>query len=252
MRYRSGLRAVNRRFPGIGDRFRLQVENPRSVMCWDARTDSPVLLIAFGGIAGKLGIPPFEFLSLTTDLGSQRLFVRDLEQSWYHRGLPGLGATIEEMGDSLEAEVRVRGIARVITAGVSAGGYAALLFGAMIGAERVLAFGPQTTVDLGQLAEIPDHRWDDRLTAIEASSGLHRHWVDLRKALPEARKADTSYELYFDRNFAPDRGHAERLVGLEGVTLRPMSGGEHKLAIQMREDGSLATALRVALEGGPT
>jgi hypothetical protein len=42
------------------------------------RRRSGTLLIAFGGMRGELGMPPFEFFGVTREMRTKLLFVRDL------------------------------------------------------------------------------------------------------------------------------------------------------------------------------
>ena len=123
--------------------------------------DSDVLLVAFGGLNRQIGIPPFEFMRLTGETPVKKLFVRDPRQAWYHRGLPGYSDTLEETATVL-AE-RTRGAARTVVTGNSAGGYAALLFGELLGADAIVCFAPQTTLRMAALHELGDRRWDDHL-----------------------------------------------------------------------------------------
>lgn len=212
------------------------------------QSDSSTLLLAFGGMKGKLDIPPFEFFGLTGEMPIKRLFVRDLEQAWYHRGVRRHGATIPQVAADLERLLGNHRIERLVVVGTSAGGYAALLFGSLLGADRVLCFGPQTSIDLDVLGAMDDHRWDERIGELRSAGDLDSAWTDLRSALPKARVAETRYELFFDDSYLPDRLHAERLDGIEGVQLRPVAGGEHEVARQMRKTGELERVLRGALD----
>jgi hypothetical protein len=135
-------------------------------------------------------------------------------------------------------------------AGSSAGGYAALLFGTLLGADTVLCFAAQTVLDVEVLAEMDDHRWDEPLRALLAQDGLDARWLDLSRTLP-ALAADTRYELYFDDSFAPDRLHSERMAALPGVTMHRLDGGAHGIARGMRESGQLERVLRGALVAAP-
>jgi dienelactone hydrolase len=246
-RYRLMLIAVNRRFPFIGDSFRLGLEDKKAAVCADMKPSSNALLLAFGGMAGRLGIPPFEFLSMTGDLEVKRLFVRDLRQSWYHRGIPGYGSTLEEVAESLEGLIAEQDVDRLVVTGVSAGGYAALLFGCLLGADSVVALVPQGTIDADTFAKIGDPRQHDRLDQVTAEGALDPKWTDLRTALPRERRADTKYMLFFDQDYQPDRVQAEHLAGLEGVELHPVPGGAHKVASKMRATGELERILRSEL-----
>jgi pimeloyl-ACP methyl ester carboxylesterase len=230
--------------------FRRAVDDPAVPLSLDMGRDSHTLLIAFGGMRGQIGMPPFEFFKATGGIPVKRLFVRDLRQAWYHRGIPDVGATVTEVAEALERLIAHHDVDRTVVAGNSAGGYAALLFGTLLGVDTALCFAPQTVLDLDTLATMDDHRWDDQIRELVAAGALETRWADLRHALPQARRADTSYEIYYDDSFEVDRVHAERMTELEGVRLQRLQGGAHGIARDMRETGELERVLRRAL-GAP-
>ncbi len=214
----------------------------------DMDVDSRTLLVAFGGMRGRIGMPPFEFLSLTGTIPVKRLFVRDLRQAWYHRGMPGYGSTLLDVAESLKELLARHEVERLVVAGNSSGGYAALVFGTLLGAETVLCFAPQTILDLDVLAAMDDHRWDEPLIELTAARELDSRWVDLRSALPVARHANTRYNVYFDESLSADRLHAERLGQIEGLRLYRFAGGGHYLIRRLRDAGALERLLRSALD----
>jgi hypothetical protein len=218
--------------------------------------DSRTLLITVGGLWGgsgalnataEMGMPPFELFKATATSPCKRLFVRDLRQSWYHKGLPGHGKNLLGVAETLRERIADHDIDRLVVAGNSAGGYGALVFGTLLGADVVLGFGAQTVLNLDVLGEFDDHRYDERLGELFSAGALDPAWTDLRTALAPARVADTRYRLYFDNTFAPDRLHAERLRELEGVRLYRLGRGGHSIARAMRETGALERVLHAAL-----
>jgi pimeloyl-ACP methyl ester carboxylesterase len=213
----------------------------------DMESDARTLLLAFGGLNRQIGMPPFEFFSLTRDIPVKRLFVRDPRQAWYHCGMPQHGASLMSVADSLRGLIARHDVERLVVVGNSAGGYAALVFGTLLGAETVLCFAPQTVLDLKVLAAAGDHRWDDNLRPHARTGALDPHWIDLQRALPGARRADTRYEIYFDDSSLLERWHAERLLGIEGVRLYRFGHGDHDLVRMLRETGALERILRRAL-----
>jgi acetyl esterase/lipase len=210
------------------------------------RSRSRTMLIAFGGIHLRSGVPPHEFSALTGRTGVKRLYVRDLRQAWYHRGMPGHGDRLMDVAAALREVVARRHVERLVVVGNSAGGYAALVFGTLLSADVVLAFSPQTTLDLESLAQMDDHRWDERLQPLQDAAAFDRDWLDLARALPRARRADTRYEVFFDDTHL-DRVHGERLEGLENVRLFRFGGGQHELARALRDSGALARVLERAI-----
>lgn len=210
-------------------------------------SDSRTLLLAFGGLVGQIGIPPFEFFSLTAQMPIKRLFVRDLHQAWYQRGIPGHGSSLAQTAESLQRLLARHEIDRLVVAGCSAGGYAALVFGTLLGASEVLCFAPQTVLDLDILAAMGDHRWDRRLGEHTAAGVVDRRFTDLRRSLRKLRCADTGYRIYFDDSAHTDRLHAERLADLDGVRLHRFGRGSHNIARSLRDAGALEHVLHRAL-----
>jgi len=232
--------------------FRRGLEDPAVALSLDLDRESTSLLIAFGGIQGGLEIPPFEFFNATGGFPIKRLFVRDLAQAWYHHGARGHGSNIPELADSLRALLAPYEVDRLVVTGTSMGGYAAILFGSLLGADTAIAFAPQTVLERGVLDEIGDHRWDKDLARVAARGGLDPRWTDLRRVLPEVRVADTLYEVRYDPLLRLDREHCERIEGLPGVRLLPREGGGHSIARDMRDRGELEPLLRGALEQAPS
>jgi pimeloyl-ACP methyl ester carboxylesterase len=254
LRYR--LARTKRR---LGSSFQRELEDPEVPLSLDMGAKSGTLLVAFGGMHGEVGMPPFEFFGVTGGMPVKRLFVRDLRQAWYHKGIEGHGKGIVEAAESLKALISEHGVQRLVVTGSSAGGYAALAFGTLLRADTVLAFGPQTVIDPTTIAAIGDHRWDEPLGELETAGVLDPAWTDLREALRRERGTDpgTRYEVYFSHvntrpntGYGRDRKHAERLRGLEGVRLYRFGSGGHMIARRLREAGVLDGILRRALLPG--
>ncbi|MFI4977186.1 MAG: alpha/beta fold hydrolase [Solirubrobacterales bacterium] len=233
-------RRLRRRFPNLLDEADVSV---RLDMDSDVRT----LLLAVGGMNLEERELVFEFLSATEEFPVKRLFVRDPRQAWYHCGMPQHGWTLASVVDSLRELIARHDVDRLVVVGSSSGGYAALVFGTLLGADTVLCFAPQTVLDLEILAGMDDHRWDPALGPLRRANRLDPRWTDLQRALPEARCADTRYQVYFDDSLRVDRLHAERLLGVEGVRLYRFGRGGHRLVRMLRDSGALERILTRAL-----
>jgi hypothetical protein len=213
----------------------------------DMDSPSKTLLIAFGGLDMRIGMPPFEFFALTDGLPVKRLFLRDTRHAWYHRGVPQHGDSLTATADALGELIATLDVERLVTAGASAGGYAALAFGTLLGADTALSFSPQTTLERSDLKRFGDKRWNDHLRPLRRQKELDRNWTDLRVAMPRARCADTRYEVFVDESLRVDRLHVERLLGLEGVHVYRFGGGNHGLVRMLRDNGALQLILGRAL-----
>jgi predicted esterase YcpF (UPF0227 family) len=106
------------------------------------------LIISFGGMALLFGgIPPFEFLtylSSTYKNDCDLVFYIDSRQCWYHKGIEHITTGIDETAAYLDELIKRGNYDKVIFMGVSAGGYASILFGSLCHVNHVLAFIPQT------------------------------------------------------------------------------------------------------------
>lgn len=228
--------------------YRRAVRGEGVAVSLDTEIDSRTLLLTFGGMKSTAGLVAFEFVALTADMPVKKMFVRDPRQSWYHRGMPSHGSTLESISELLQKIVAEQDVDRLVTVGSSAGGYAALAFGALLGADRVLAFGPQTTLDREVLAAMNDHRWDYLLDPLWTKGALEERWTDLRTALPGALSGKTRCGVFFDETVSTDRLHGERLAGIDGVRLYRFGRGGHTLSRHLRDCGALDRLLREALD----
>ena len=70
----------------------------------------------------------------------KHIFFRDIYKQWYLKGINNNIDTPEKLTSWLKDETKGY---KVITIGSSAGGYAAMLYGSLLMAERILAFNPQ-------------------------------------------------------------------------------------------------------------
>jgi hypothetical protein len=204
-----------------------------------------VLLVAFSGHWGQLAVPVFEFASAIAGLPAGRLLLREPHHAWYHRGLPEAGPDIDAVHGLLARHIEAVQPRAIVTLGASAGGYAALLFGALLGADEVHAFAPQTTLRRWQRLWMRDRRWPKDFRRLYAGGGT-RALFDLRDVLASA-DARTTFHVHYCRHERLDVLHAERLGDLPNVVLHSYSGGAHKLANWLYKRGDLLRILEHAV-----
>jgi hypothetical protein len=110
--------------------------------------NSETLVVCFGGMALKFGyIPPFEFLNHLTTIyhdSIDMMFFIDKHLAWYHKGIDGLTTNIKETVEHLDNIIKKGNYKKVIFMGVSAGGYAAILFGSLCKVNYVVTFIART------------------------------------------------------------------------------------------------------------
>jgi hypothetical protein len=233
-----------------GADFETRVDDPSVGVAADYSATSTTMLIAFAGMRLQMGMPPFEFFSLTQGLPVKRLFVRDPEHVWYHRGVPGYGRSIDELAARLREQIDQQDVDRVVVAGNSAGGYAALLFGTLLEADVVLSFSPKTFLISDDLHAIGDHRRDVNLDRLASTGGPDPRYADLGTALPALDNGKTRYELHYGSSMKLDEHHAKRVAHTPRLTLHPYPHDRHDLIRLLRGNGELSRLLISALETG--
>jgi pimeloyl-ACP methyl ester carboxylesterase len=196
--------------------------------------ESDTAIVAFSNKLLRPGRFHFENL-LETFPNASRLLIRDPGESWYNGGLPGIGETVEEIAAWTKRELDALDARRVVTIGTSMGGYAAILFGCMISAERVVAIAPQTLLD-------------QRLPAFAPPTHLQVQAPDLLPVVSEAPQ--TRVDVVVGRDSLLDAFHAHRIAGAGSVRLLgvPLSG--HYMAKKLNREGRLGALIAELCEGG--
>lgn len=204
-------------------------------------------LVAFGGIKGGLGVAPYEFFRVTEGVAARRMFVRDLDQAWYLRGIHGLGTDVTSAARALGDEV-ARGVPRrVVTVGNSAGGFGAILFGTLMGVDEIHAFSPQTAIDRRHRIAWLDVRWARQMWTVRRTGRLDPGFLDLRVLL-ERTAGHPPIHVHYCGTHGRDARHAEHLGDLDGVTPHRYPGGGHRLVADLRDRGELTSILAASLE----
>jgi pimeloyl-ACP methyl ester carboxylesterase len=203
---------------------------------------SKKLYFIFGGIYAGLGIPPFEFYEASRILEENRIFFRDFSQSWYQNGLPGIGRDYRAIGDYIAAKIEAQQPEEIFFVGNSMGGFAALLFAALSGQGRAIAFAPMTFISPWKRILHGDKRRRPQIRNTYRSSWWKRHVWDLKGWLTGERSRLRA-DIYVSRAFRLDCVHARELAHLPRVRIHTFDEGGHQLVKQLRDDGRLEQIL---------
>ncbi|MEL7357712.1 MAG: hypothetical protein AAFN40_14220 [Cyanobacteria bacterium J06560_6] len=206
----------------------------------DYSVNSDILIIAFGGMAGNLIIPPFEFFKITSDIPTKKLYLRDFEQVWYHSGVVGYADSVETLKEFLLSEIVRSGSTKVIIIGNSLGGYAALLFGFLLQANRVLSFSPQTFLGRSRRLLYGDTRFKPHINNLYLRG--NQKFFNLKPFLKE-RSVRTEFNIFYSEFDRQDSVHAKRLRKCERVNIHGFRIGGHGLVKHLRDDGRLKEIL---------
>ena len=181
--------------------------------------DSNTLIVSFAGKAKLFGgIQVFEFQNFFEKYFNNvsRNFYIDRYTDSYHKGISGVSTNIDETVIHLKNEIK--DYQNVVFLGVSAGGYAAILFGSLLNITTVIAFIPQT-IRVGHSENI-DEKYRDISIYINDK---------------------TKYYIYGDSSISDVNdchhiSHCERISHHSNVFITRKNGVNLK---KMRDDGEL-------------
>lgn len=214
--------------------YRLELEVPSSV-----------LLCTFAGVWLRDATPGFQFVHITSDLSVKRAFFTDIDQLLYQKGVRGLGNSVVEVADALRGIHEKSGAERVIYTGNSMGGFAAILFGVLAGADDVQVFSPQTELRTPSASRFPENV--ERALACTANPYLSLPTLIDETPVDQCPHITIHYSGFNLR----DHRHANTLAGRPRVQVHRYPIMSHSLASALRDTGLLSTILREACNNIP-
>jgi hypothetical protein len=187
---------------------------------------SEILIISFTSQGKTIrDVQSYDFFNFLENKFSyaSRYFYLDIHRSCYHKGIQDKSTNISETVEYLKHKVKK--YKQVIFIGLSSGGYAALLYGSLVGVSHVIAFFPQT---------------------ILRSPNINEQYRDISKYINDT----TNYHLYGDlsKTNAIDChhiSHCERIAHHANVYLTKKTYINLKY---MRDKGELYTILNNIIE----
>lgn len=211
----------------------------------DLEVPSSVLLCTFAGVWLQDATPGFQFVHVTSDLSVRRAFFTDIDQLLYQKGVRGLGDSVVEVADALRGIHAESGAERVVYTGNSMGGFAAILFGVLAGADDVQVFSPQTDLQNPSASRYPENV--ERALASTATPYLSLPTLIDETPVDECPQITIHYSAFNLR----DHRHANALAGRPRVQIHRYPIMSHSLASALRDTGLLSTILREACDNVP-
>ena len=200
------------------------------------------LYLVFGGMASMIGVPPFEFYKTARIIDDSRIFFRDISQSWYQCGLPGMAKDVYELADFIREKIRQLNPAKVYYIGNSMGGFAAILFSALIGHGSAITFSPQTFLSFTERLAHSDARWYWKILRMYYHTVFRRHIYNLRDVLIN-NDNDFEINIHVSMSDHLDMKHAMALHGFRQVKVHHYAVGGHDLVKYLRNTGTLAAMM---------
>ena len=205
-------------------------------------TGSTTLLITFAGISGALGLYPFEFFKITKGFNVDKIFIRDLNQSWYHKGLTNSTKDIKGTASYLKKIIKKHKYKKVVCLGNSMGGYAAMVIGHLIKADTILSFSPQTFLDNKNRLKYNDNRWQEQIDNLPTN--LDKKYLDIYKLYAKKQNKNSTIKIFYSSDERIDVEHVKRLEDFDSVELFSYEDGGHQLVQHLRANGELYRVLR--------
>ncbi|MBS0321453.1 MAG: hypothetical protein JSR18_12995 [Proteobacteria bacterium] len=208
--------------------------------------DPATAIVAFTGMAGRLGVAAFDFLVIADLMQCSRVMLHDTSQTLYLGGLPPLARDPEALAALLRDALARLAPARTIFIGNSGGSHAALLYGHLLGADVVHALAPFPNLDPAVIRATRDARAArhpaviERLAALPPAPGRH---FDLRPLLAR-HNGRTRFNVHFCANAEHELRRAMHLDGLPGVELHGYPCDSHGVATWLVRQRRLVELLR--------
>lgn len=208
------LRALDLETPEARNRP-AQEDGPGEVGFWSAPADSRTTVVAFAGKGKRLGVSMYFMRSLLQQHDVNVIFLFDWKDACFLGGVSGLGESVEETAAGIRRLCAEMGTRRLICLGQSLGGYAAIRYGAELGADAVMAFSPVILPVLeGEIFERIRAATHDDLTPAD---------VDLRPLLGGRKRTPLTWIIFGEESLV-DLQSAEYLAGLPRVIPYPVPG----------------------------
>jgi len=204
-----------------------QVENATEDVLVDRVIPGEILVIAFGFVSWE-SRPAFDFYGRLKKLEEisgrhiNKILVRDSGNAWYHRKIDGLGDHPDETVESLRELVRTIAPGKVITIGQSMGAYAAIMYGLLLDAQQIIAFGPLSFLDVEQAQLYHERRWLAMMRDLEQTPPPSGYY-DLAALYRDRATAQTDMHIIFGTR--PDQPKSTESVNLDAMHAHRLAAG---------------------------
>ena len=201
--------------------------------------EHPTCVVSFAsmgesGIPG--GVPRFEWCATLDAIGCGQVRLRDPAWNWYRAGVAGIRGVpaLADFINSLHARYD-----RVVTLGLSMGGYGALLYGMLAPVDLIIALSPQTNLD----PDGEDERWREHW---QIAKRCRLPWQDLQ-SIGCVDRVEEGIHIFvglggLERHALMDLQYGHRIerakiVGLHGVAHADVGRA-------LRDDGTIEALIR--------
>lgn len=186
----------------------------------------------------------YAFLNVMSPVAAEKLFLVDPFEALYTKGIPGVGNDFWEISRYIKEVRDRRKSSRVLTIGHSAGGFAALVTGAILGADLIHVFNPPTSLASEKLFR--DKRLFRRSQIV---GGRNREVSDLAEFLSVHMPRTTCAFVHYSALNSIDRKRSLLLDDLPNIHLVKYPFWEHNLARYLARSGAITQILQNSVHG---
>lgn len=158
----------------------------------------------------------YEFRNITNSKKIEKqfgkiIYVRDVWKAWYVRGINAREDTIDKLIARLKDLTEEE---RVITAGISSGGYMSVIAGIKLNAEKILCFSGQFYLDVSKRSLLKEYEEDEERSK-------YYDLIDL------IRKTDVPIIYFYPMKYNGDIKQADKVKEFHNVVMIAFDYAEH-------------------------
>lgn len=209
--------------------------------------DSDKLLVSFGGIRNGIGMPVFEFYKSLKGIECDKIFIKDVNQAWYHKGINDEIKNIPDLQAYLSYLIDYKAYKKVVFVGNSMGAYGAILFGSLLNVDNIIAFSPQTFIGKWKRLFYGDKRWKKQIKKVHEGNLNQRKYYDLKMFLKK-KKFTSNITILYSSVDKLDSIQAQNLNRIENVQFKSFSFGGHSFIKNLRDNGLLIEIITESLD----
>lgn len=211
--------------------FGRTTHNEKLTHLFDFEMKSDILVISFSGYGGHLGgVFNSRYPFITNEVITNKIFILDNSDSWYHNGSNVIANSIDEIVNLLSYFIKKGNYKKILCIGSSMGGYMALIAGKLLNVTNVLAFSPQTFIDNKTRKKFSDKRWNKELSKVNEK---YTKYLNI-KELYKNSNINNKIEIHYSESVPLDEVHALYLDD-KRIKLFSYKNCDHYVSVYLHE-----------------
>ena len=227
--------------------FRKTTHNNLLTHMVDFELDADILVLSFVGFNGFLGGVFYnKYPLITNDINTNKIFIHDKKNSWYHSGIPNHTKNIEETIEFIKRLTESKKYKKIVCFGASMGAYMSLLIGKLLNVQKVVAFAPQTFLDKNNRELYNEDRWINSLDKLVTQT-IKKEYLDLNLLYKLQDNNTTNVEIHYAKNVELDVKHLDHLEN-KSINKIGYDINSHYVSIYLRDTKQLDDIIKGALQ----